>query len=425
MASRSWLTRAQRTSGVLATTVPRSLARVAAAAIAVPVLAGVAVSGVDALRKRRTTDVHAAPEAAPQAATVSENTLTTYTYGQHLYDAMLEAIAEAQDHVYLATYIWKGDETGQLFKDAVIEAAHRGVEVYVVFDGLANLVVPGSFKTFPVSINVLQFPTWRGGWMFDIRRTGRDHRKMLVVDGKVGFVGGYNIGDLYATQWRDTHLRVQGDTVWELSNTFVDFWNRHTGATRPQLPNGGAPRWDYPIRAARNEPSRMVYPVRNIYLEAIDRATDRLLITQAYFIPDQHILEGLLGAAQRGVTVHVIIPQKSNHIVADIVARSYFTALLEGGVRIFLYQDAMVHAKTATADGWWTTVGTANIDRLSMRGNYEVNLEVVATAQAEVMETVFDQDLTNCRELTVAEWDDRTLLHRLGEQVLRPLQPLL
>ncbi|MGB5951020.1 MAG: phospholipase D-like domain-containing protein [Ornithinimicrobium sp.] len=425
MAQRDIIGQALRLGTEAAKHLPGSIARVAVVTAAVPVVAAAAVTGVDALRKRRTTGVHEAPEDDPHRTAVSDNTLTTYTYGQHLYEAMLEAIEGATDHVYLATYIWKSDSVGQLFKDALIAAAEREVKVFIVFDGFANLVVSSEFKSFPDTIQVIQFPTWRGGWMFDVRRTGRDHRKMLIVDGAVGFVGGYNIGAQYATQWRDTHVRVEGDTVWELSNTFVDFWNRHCGPARPQLPDSGAPRWNYPMRAARNEPSRMVFPVRNIYLEAIDRATDHLYITAAYFIPDREILDGLLTAAARGIEVRVITPRSSNHIVADIVARSYFAALLDGGVRIFLYKDAMVHAKTATADGWWTTVGTANIDRLSMRGNYEVNLEVVSREQAEVMERIFEQDLGNCEELTRAEWDDRSLGHRLGERVLRPLQPLL
>ncbi len=407
------------------TQLPISLARLAAMSAAVPVVAAGAVTGIDALRRRRTTEIHDAPDTAPLRTEVSGNTVTTYTYGEHVYAAMLEAIEAATDHVYLVSYIWKGDEVGQRFKDAIIAASRRGVAVFVVFDGFANLVVPREFKIFPESVHVLQFPTLRGGWVFDIRRTGRDHRKVLVVDEKIGFVGGYNIGSAYATQWRDTHLRVEGDTAWELSNTFVDFWNRHRGSTQPRLADQGAPRWNYPMRAARNEPSRVVFPVRNIYLEAIDRASKYIYITQAYFIPDREILLGLLTAAARGVDVRVLTPQRSNHIVADIVAQSYYSELLAGGVRLFLYQNAMVHAKTATADGMWTTVGTANVDRLSMRGNYEVNLEILGPDQAGVMEQVFAQDLTNCRELTGPDWAERTVLHRLGEKVLRPLQPWL
>jgi len=406
-------------------TLPRRVARAAVLAGSVPVVAAAAITSIDALRKQRTTDVHNAPESPALSAELSGNVITTYVYGEHLFAAMLSAIDGATEHIYLASYIWKGDEVGQRFKQAVLAAADRGVKVFLVFDGFANLVVPSEFKRFPAGVHVLQFPTVRGGWLFDVRRTGRDHRKVLVVDDTVGFVGGYNIGSQYATQWRDTHVRVEGDTVWELSNTFVDFWNRHCGKGQPQLPDAGAPRWDYPLRAARNEPSRMVFPVRNVYLEAIDRATDHIYITQAYFIPDREILQGVLTAAARGVDVRVITPRRSNHIVADIVARSYVTDLLAGGVRLFLYQDAMVHAKTATADGQWSTVGTANIDRLSMRGNYEVNLEVVDEAQAAVMEQVFAQDLENCREMTAQEWENRTLRHRVAERVLRPLQPLL
>ena len=385
-----------------------------------------AVTGVDAVRKRRTTEVHEAPEDQPHSAHVAGNALTTFTYGAHLYEAMIEAIEQATDHIYLATFIWKGDALGQRFKDALIAAADRGVTVCVVFDGFANLVVPRAFKTFPPSVHVMKFPAIRPGLaLVNVRRTGRDHRKVLVVDDVIGFVGGYNIGELYATQWRDTHLRVAGEAVWELRNTFTDFWNRHRRSGLPMLPDSGSPSWDHAIRAARNEPSRVVFPVRGIYLEAIDRATHHIWITQAYFIPDREILHGLLSAAARGVDVRVLTPQRSNHVVADVVARSYFADLLRGGVRIFLYRDAMVHAKTATVDGVWTTVGTANIDRLSLRGNYEVNLEILDRTQAQVMEDIFRRDLTNCVELSLEGWQARDLLHRAVERTLRPLQPLL
>lgn len=405
---------------------PGTAVRALVTAATVPVGVAVVVTGVDALRKRRTTDVLAVAPNPPLTRAVSGNQLTTYTHGVHLFDAMIEAIDQARDHVYLASFIWKGDAVGQRFKDAVVAAAGRGVRVCLVFDGFANLVVPREFKQFPGSVHVLKFPTVRAGLaLVDVRRTGRDHRKILVVDGTTGFVGGYNIGALYATQWRDTHLRVQGEAVWELTNTFVDFWNRHRRRDLPTLPTSGSPHWYQPIRAARNEPSRMVFPVRGIYLEAIDRATERVWITQGYFIPDREILHGLREAAARGVDVRVLIPQRSNHVVADVVARSYFADLLRGGARIFLYQDAMVHAKTATVDGHWTTVGSANIDRLSLRGNYEVNLEIVDAEQAAVMERVFRTDLENCVEVTLEQWQDRDLLQRAVERLLRPLQPLL
>ena len=395
------------------------------ASVATPLSLAVALTGFDALRKRRIVDEHTVPPHPPRPATVDDNQLTTYTYGEHLFKDMIEAIDAATDYVYLVTYIWKSDEVGQAFKDAVIRAAERGVTVCVVFDGFANLVVPGEFKKFPESVHVLKFPTIRSGLVINVRRTGRDHRKVLVVDGKVGFVGGYNIGSLYATHWRDTHIRVRGIAVWELQNTFVDFWNRHRGRKHAELPDSGSPLWNSRIMAARNEPSRLVFPVRHIYLEAIDRALERIWITQGYFIPDREIKGGLLAAAARGVDVRVLMPARSNHVVADWVARSHYTQLLRGGVRLFLYEDVMVHAKTATVDGIWTTVGTANIDRLSLIGNYEVNLEIHDFGQAAEMEEIFRQDLRNAPEMTLEQWEERGFLPRLAERILEPLHPLL
>ena len=386
-----------------------------------------AVVAADELRKRRSPrEEHQAPADEPREATVGRNEITTYTYGEILYDDMIAAIDGAEHFVYLASYIWKGDEVGHRFKDAVVRAADRGVLVCVVYDGFANIVVPPSFKRFPDGVHVLGFPVVRAGIpLINVRRSGRDHRKILVVDGVVGFVGGYNIGSLYATRWRDTHLRVRGPGVWEVQNAFVDFWNRHRRQTLPLLPDSGSPHWNPSVRAARNEPSRLIYPVRALYLEAIDRAQDRIWITQGYFIPDKEILEGLLGAAQRGVDVRVVLPEWSNHVLADVVARSYWATLLEGGVHLHLYRNVMVHAKTATVDGAWATVGTANIDRLSLRGNYEINMEIVDPAQADRMEEIFRRDLEACRELTLEEWQERPRYYYLIERALRPLGHLL
>ena len=399
--------------------------KAAVGGFAAQIAVAVGITAADAVRKRRDTE-HEAPADDPLEATVRGNEVTTYTYGQDLYEDMLAAIDAAQDYVYLASYIWKGDEVGQAFKDAVIRAAGRGVLVCLVYDGFANLVVPAEFKDFPDSVHVLRFPVLRSRVpIIDVRRTGRDHRKILVVDGTTGFVGGYNIGSLYANRWRDTHLRVRGPGVWELENAFVDFWNRHRGRRKPELPDRGSPHWDAAVHAARNEPSRLIYPVRALYLEAIDRAMHRVWITQGYFIPDPEILAGLLAAAARGVDVRVIMPERSNHVIADLVARYYWAELLRGGVRLHLYQDVMVHAKTATVDGQWATIGTANIDRLSLRGNYEINLELVDPDQAAHMETIFQRDLERCREMTMAEWSQRPLHYRAAESFLRPLEFML
>lgn len=407
--------------------VVRAVGWTVAATTAAQLAAAVAVTTVDEVRKRRATPPAGFPSAAPRTVDVSGNHITTYTSGEDVFEDMLAAIGAAQESVFFEFYIWKGDDTGTRFKEALIAAARRGVQVFIVYDGFANLVVDPRFYDFPETIHVLRFPVLRWGMLrLDVRHMGRDHRKIVVVDGEIGFVGGYNIGDLYASEWRDTHIRVEGPAVWELTDTFVDFWNEYRHARRhPELPDRGAKEWNSQIKAARNAPSRMLFPVRGLYLDAIERATDHIYITQGYFIPDNEILTGLLKASRRGVDVRVIVPEYSNHIIADWVARAYYSELLSGGVTIWLYRDAMVHAKTATIDGVWSTIGTANIDRLSMTGNYEVNMALYSEEMATKMEEIFTMDLGNCRQLTLEEWEQRGRLPRVAERLLQPLHPLM
>jgi cardiolipin synthase len=343
---------------------------------------------------------------------------------------MLAAIAGAHRQILFESYIWKGDEVGERFKTALAAAADRGVDVHVIYDGFANLVVPPTFKRFPPNVKVLRYPVYNAGWrFFDLRRYGRDHRKILVVDDEVGFVGGYNIGAAYATEWRDTHCRITGPGVWDLKRAFADFWNLHRRkrlrpSERPLLLET-ASQWEPQIRFHRNVPRLWMFPIRSMYLEAINRSTHSVWLTQAYFIPDQDFVDTLKDAAGRGVDVRILLPRKSNHIVADWISRGYFGQLLESGVRIFRFRDAMVHAKTATIDGSWSTIGTANIDRLSMQGNYEINVEIIDESMAQAMEKIFEVDLTNCAELTAAEWESRDIYRRFTEAVLNPLRPLL
>jgi len=370
------------------------------------------------------------PRSAPQSVEIGETAVTTYTFGQDLYDDMLAAIEGARHQILFETYIWKGDETGQRFKAALIAAAQRGVDVYVIYDTFANLVVAPAFKHFPPDLKVLRYPVWSAGLRFwDLGRYGRDHRKILVIDETVGFVGGYNIGSPYATEWRDTHVRIEGPDVWDLKRAFADFWNLHRrrrlGSSGQPLLLEAASQWDPRVRVHRNVPRLWMFPIRVMYLEAINRATRNVWLTQAYFLPDQDFVDALKEAARRGVDVRLLIPLKSNHIVADWISRGYFSQLLEAGVRILRFKDAMVHAKTATIDGSWSTVGTANVDRLSLQGNYEINVEIIDPAMARVMEEIFAVDESHCLELTAAEWEARDLHRKFTEMFLQPLRPLL
>lgn len=414
--------------------VMRFLRRLLLAVFGVPVALAVVMSLVDAYRSRGKR-AKPFPVTPPRTNSVGDGTVTTYTFGNDLYEDMIAAIEGAKKQVFLETYIWKGDEVGQRFKQALAAATERGVEVYCIFDELANLVVPARFKRFPEGMHVLRYPTYAAGWrFFDLSRYGRDHRKILVVDDTVGFVGGYNIGTAYATEWRDTHVRITGPGVWDLRRAFADFWNLNRRRPHPLTHQAGAegpllietaPSWDPDLRFHRNVPRLWMFPIRSMYLEAINRASRNIYLTTAYFVPDEDFVNALKAAAQRGVDVRILLPLKSNHVVVDWISRGYFSQLLDAGVRILRFKDAMIHAKTATVDGFWSTVGTANIDRLSLTGNYEINLEIFDRDVAKQMEEIFSRDESNALELTSAEWAARDIHRKFTELVLTPLRPLL
>ncbi len=361
------------------------------------------------------------------AVHIGDAEVQLYTYGEDVFAAMLLAIKEAQQRIVFETFIWKDDAVGQLFKQELLAAAQRGVDVFVIFDSFANLVVPRAFKQFPPPLHVLEYPffPWPPRHPFHMSSYARDHRKLLVVDGHTAFIGGYNIGKSYAIEWRDTHLRLQGSDAWELENVFIDFWNEYHPQHLPSLPDRGTRNWDPHIAIHRNDPQLMIFPIRTMYLEAIDRAQHSISLTHAYFIPDRILFRSLLAAAKRGVDVQLLLPATSNHVPADWLARGYYEQCLRSGIRLLLYQRAMVHAKTATIDGIWSSIGTANMDRLSLVGNFEVNVEVYDSTLARQMEDIFKEDATHCHEVTLEKWRCRSSLEKFAEAILLPLRPLL
>ncbi|HHV20933.1 MAG TPA: phosphatidylserine/phosphatidylglycerophosphate/cardiolipin synthase family protein [Propionibacterium sp.] len=375
--------------------------------------------------RNRDRKVRQAPRPGTFSATVEESEFTIYTSGATLYEAMLDAIDSAERSIHLETFIWKGDEVGQRFLDAVNAAADRGVDVYVLYDGFANLVVPSSFYQFSDRVNVRRIPAVaRAYWRGPLRYSGFNHSKILVVDDHVGFVGGYNIGSTYAREWRDTHIREIGPAVWGLRNAIANKWNEVHPADRriswipPQ-------NWDPEVRVAANLPLHLVYPIRQLYLNGIERAKDHIWITTPYFIPDQQILDALIEASGRGVDVRVMVPKNSNHVVSDWVSRGFYGQMLDAGITILLYSAAMIHAKTATIDREWSTVGTANIDRLSLSFNHETNVEIIDAGFAEQMERVFLADAEHCEVLTSPQWRDRHPMARVAERLLRPWRSFL
>ncbi|WP_342667737.1 phospholipase D-like domain-containing protein [Arthrobacter castelli] len=356
---------------------------------------------------------------------MEESELSIYTDGAAVYDDMIDAINSARHSVLMEAFIWKNDEVGQRFVDTFNAAAGRGVDTYLIYDGFANMLVPRSFyRQLSEQIHVYRLPVvGRKFWKGPLRYTGVNHSKILVVDDAIGFVGGYNIGSLYARQWRDTHLRGIGPGLWGLRQSITRLWNEahEPGEQIPWIPPHS---WKPELNVAANLPIQLVYPIRHMYLMAFEKARDRIWLTTPYFIPDQQILEALVAAAERGVDVRVMVPRDSNHVLGDWVSRGFFGELLEAGVSILRYTSSMMHAKTATVDGQWSTVGTANIDRLSLTFNYETNVEIIDPKFAAELEKVFRSDAEHCEQLSSA-WHDRHPMVRVAEAALVPLRPWL
>ncbi|GAA1848768.1 phospholipase D-like domain-containing protein [Brevibacterium marinum] len=403
----------------------RAIAPWAAAGVAgaVPLTVGVSLA-IDLVQKRGRKQ-RKAPRPGTFHTDVEDSQLSIYTDGSTLYDDMLAEIDAATESIQMETFIWKNDEVGQQFIDAFNAAAARGVAIHLIYDGFANLSISRSFYgQLDERINVLRVPTVaRKFWRGPLRYSGFNHSKILVIDNDVAFVGGFNIGSLYARHWRDTHLKAAGPGTWGLRQSVAQVWNQFHDS-EDQIPWVAPTAWESKLRVSPNLPIQLVYPIRAMYINAFERAQDRIWLTTPYFIPDQQLLKALIDAAARGVDVRVMVPQESNHILGDYLSRGFFEQMLRSDITVLLYTAAMIHSKIATVDGTWSTVGTANIDRLSLSFNYETNVEVIDPDFAEEMEKAFLSDAEHCRVLE-HDWLDRHPVAQIAEFALRPMRSFL
>ncbi|MDN5698202.1 MAG: phospholipase D-like domain-containing protein [Rubrobacter sp.] len=416
-------------AGFFFSVIRRYALRIAASVFAAQAAVVAVLIALTELRKRRDTPPEGFPwEDQAEVSLESKDVwFKIFPQGEGLFEAMLAEIEKAEREIFIETFIWKNDRVGKRFVEALARKAREGVAVYAIFDGLANfVVVPPEFKRFPSEIHTLHFrPLSSPTSYVDPRTIFRDHRKILSVDGRVAFLGGFNIGSLYASDsWRDTHLRIRGTEVLEVENAFVDFWNAHRTDDLPRIDAKRRRAWNSDAVLHRNDPFMRIFPIRAMYLEAIDRATECIYLTSAYFLPDRALRAGLIEAAGRGVDVQILLPRDSNHPTVDWLSRRHWYELLDNGVRIFAYENIMIHSKTATIDGVWSTVGTANMDRLSLLQNYEINLEVYDRRLADQIERMFELDKTNAAELTLENWTRRPLLAKIAERAIATLEPL-
>ena len=353
--------------------------------------------------------------------------LKLYLDYEGLYEAMIEEIEGAQERIFIETFVWKDDEIGRRFVDALAKKAREGVEVYAAFDAMGSF--PASSERFPEEIHAMRFRPLsprRPASFLNPYNYIRSHRKTLAVDGRVAFLGGWNIADVYRTHWRDTQVRVRGDLAREVEEAFAGFWNENRPEDLPEVSLAGDEERDWnPAAVLRiNDPTRGLFPIRAMFLGPMNRAKRHIYLTSVYFTPAREIKNGLIDAAKRGVDVQILIPRQSSYVLADWLARRHFEELLRAGVRIFEYDEHyVIHSKTVTIDGVWSTVGSANVDSLSLFGLHEVSLEIYSERFASRMEEVFELDKTNAEEVTLESWESRSLPHKLVEKALAPMKP--
>lgn len=354
---------------------------------------------------------------------------------------MMAAAQAANNSINLETYIFDQDPVGLQFAEVLMEKRRQGVVVNLIVDGVGTLATPSAFfeRLRAAGVNVLVFnpvnPAKRPGkWQLN----NRDHRKIMVVDGKVAFTGGINISKTYANSslfrsrmkagsadsskvgWRDTHIRIEGPAVAALQWAFIDNWVRQEAGELPKADYFPrlAPAGNKVVRVLATSPERDSEIYKSLLL-AINEAKKSVHITSAYFVPDQQTVDALIAAAKRGVDVKLVLPGVSDHNFIMYAGQAFYDQLLAGGVRIFQLQVAVLHAKTAVIDGVWSTIGSANIDRRSFIHNYELNVVVLDPAFGREMESAFNEDLRDSKEVTLEQWRRRPWSVRIREMLSR------
>ena len=381
-------------------------------------------------------DLHLALEEAIVGSPLTAgNKVLLLQDGPSTYQAMIAAIGKARDHINMETYIFEDDEVGQRFAAALIAKQQQGVQVNVIRDSVGTIGTPTEFFTrlSEAGIKVLEFNpvnplTAKAGW--DVNQ--RDHRKLLIVDGRIAFLGGINISSVYSggsfsqrsrvrpdgkLPWRDTDLQLEGPVVGELQKLFIETWEKQKGeplAARNYFP---APKREgrevvRAIGSSPDEPYSLIYAT---LISALRSAQTEIWLTNAYFVPDPQLLAALKEAVARGVDVKLVLPSRTDSWLVFHAGRAYYTELLTAGVKLYERRNALLHVKTAVIDGVWSTVGSTNLDWRSFLHNQEVNVVVLGTGFGDRMRAAFLADLAESEAITLEKWQRRSLDVRVKE----------
>jgi cardiolipin synthase len=386
-------------------------------------------------RRRQAADLPPARDtdySADPRGLVPGNRVVPLVEGGETFAAMLAAIESAERFIHLETYIFNDDKVGIAFGNALVAKARAGVAVRIIVDALGTWQTSAGFfgDLRDAGAQVHEFAP-----LVPWRRLGRawqrDHRKILVVDGRVAFTGGINIADDYAPAevggggWRDTHCRVEGPLVDSLEAVFRDLWHREEQPPYPPYPppegRDPAPGRQLAQLVCKDE-NRNRTAIRRHYLHALRSAQELIYLANAYFVPDPGIRRALRRAARRGVKVVVMVPGRGDLRTVELASQASWAPLLRSGVRIVKWPRTHMHSKYAVVDGVWTVIGSYNLDYQSLLRNLDVIVEVVDRDLGALMQRGFETDMQRCEEVSLAEWKKRGWWQRLLEKIFYRLR---
>jgi cardiolipin synthase A/B len=377
------------------------------------------------------------------SALVVGNEVTLLQDGPATYAAMFTAIRGARDHIDVESYIIEDGAVGQEFAEALLERQAAGVQVNMIYDSVGTF---GTGKPFfdrltQAGVQVVEFNpvnplAARRSWS----PNHRDHRKLLVVDRRIAFLGGINISNVYSSGssigrservvdptagWRDTDVRIAGPAAAEFEDLFNATWRKQQGQPLAKTePVAVAPAGNHIVRAVGSTPDDSFSLIYLTLISAITNAQERVYLTNAYFVPDPQLMKALVDAAGRGVDVRLILPATSDSSAAYYAGRSHYSELLEAGVKIYERHGALLHAKTALVDGVWSCVGSSNLDWRSALDNDEINAVILGREFAQQMQAAFVADIAASEPVDLAGWQRRPVLLRLKELAARLAGPL-
>lgn len=372
------------------------------------------------------------------------NEITIFKNGVEKFSKLKEELLKAKHHIHLEYYIVKSDGIGNEIKKILIQQANKGVKIRFIIDRVGAAKLKKSYITElkNAGVDVVLYSYFLAPLLklINTQINYRNHRKIAIIDGKVGFLGGINIGDEYLGKgklgyWRDTHTMVKGDFVMGLQAVFLDdfmtiqqannnysFYDHEFDKYFPTTKIGN----NTAMQLVKSGPDSEFPAIMQGILKMITMATERIYITTPYFVPSESIMDVLRVAALGGVDVRIIFPERADHFTVNTASRTYLGELMRCGVKVYFYnKNSFVHAKTMTIDGKICTLGTANMDRRSFELNYEINTVIYNEEITEELENLFLEDLKDCREFSIVEYDGADKINKLIEGVTRIFSSLL